>query len=220
MILSFKLVSFTIGTKSERRFILRDTSFSLESGEVVALVGSSGVGKTSILNLASGLLQPDSGSIQTLGVSLSDATDEDISRLRSSQIGIVFQGFHLLPQQTALYNILLPSYFSDTPARHFAKRAELLLDRIGLSDSANIAAVDLSEGQRQRIAIARALLMHPRLVLADEPTGNLDDQSARRVLNLLISEVRREEGTLLIATHDRRCLDLVDRILYLDNAIV
>lgn len=215
MILSFRNTTFGIGLKADRRVILRDISFSLNPGEIVALVGSSGVGKTTVLNLASGLLHPDEGSIQTLGVELKTATDEEISRLRASEIGIVFQGFHLLPQHNALYNILLPAYFSDHPAHQYAERAEVLLDRIGLSESAHISAVDLSEGQRQRIAIARALLTRPRLVLADEPTGNLDDHSARRVLNLLITEVRREQGTLLIATHDRRCLDLVDRILYL-----
>jgi len=220
MIISFSQIRFSIGPKAEKHPILWNVSFSLNAGEVVALVGSSGVGKTTVLNLASGLLRPDEGSIQTLGVDLNEASDEDVSHLRASNIGIIFQGFHLVPQQSALNNILLPAYFTNQPAHQYMARATVLLDRVGLSHAAHIAAVDLSEGQRQRIAIARALLIRPRLVLADEPTGNLDDESARRVLNLLISEVRREQGTLLIATHDRRCLDLVERSLYLNNRTI
>ncbi len=215
MILSFSHVTFSVGHASRRRRVLHDVSFSLSRGEIVALVGPSGEGKTTVINLATGLLTPDEGIIDTLGVEVSSAPDMNVSRLRAQRIGVVFQSFHLLPRESALENVLLPAYFGARPAYDMRERAATLRERAGLEGWRDVAAIELSEGQRQRVAIARALLQGPELVLADEPTGNLDDVAALKVLRLLIDEVRRENGTLLIATHDQRCLGLVDKTLVL-----
>ncbi len=215
--LTFEEVCLDVGKTPHKKIVLSHASFRLRIGEIVALVGPSGSGKTTILNLSTGLLRPNSGRICTLGVEVSAAPDVLVSRLRADKVGFVFQTFHLLPKSTAKENVLLPAYFGKTPASALRERSDLLIDRVGLAGWADVPAIELSEGQRQRIAIARALLSGPELVLADEPTGNLDDSSAQRVLSLLIGEVRREKGTLLIATHDRRCLDLVDRTLLLKD---
>jgi ABC-type lipoprotein export system ATPase subunit len=218
--LVFDDVSYWVGQPPNRKQIIERASFHVDRGEVVALVGPSGCGKTTILNLATGLLRPERGTISTLGVTVSQAEDTVVASLRAEQVGFVFQTFHLLPNATALQNVFLPAYFGRTLAREKRSRAEELLERVGLSPWKEVSAIELSEGQRQRVAIARALLTRPALVFADEPTGNLDDESARTVLNLLISEVKRERGTLFIATHDRRCLALVDRTMVMASATV
>ncbi|MBN1426332.1 ABC transporter ATP-binding protein [Candidatus Fermentibacteria bacterium] len=197
--------------------ILSDVSLEIMPGEVVALVGPSGSGKTTILNVIAGLLPPRSGSVSVLGVDMVRAGDSERARLRAGEIGIVFQGFHLVPDASALENVVLPAYFGATLATESRQRARDLLQRVGLAEWADSAAVDLSEGQRQRVAIARALLAHPSLVLADEPTGNLDDRSAETILSLLVEIVRDGDATLILATHDSRCLGRVQRTIRIDQ---
>lgn len=218
--LRFEDVSYAVGQPPNRRQIIEQASFQVDQGQIVALVGPSGCGKTTILNLATGLLQPDRGIAYTLGVVVSSASDAEVASLRAEHVGFVFQTFHLLPHATALENVILPAYFGSVNAREKRNRAMELLERVGLFEWQHVAAIELSEGQRQRVAIARALLTRPALVFADEPTGNLDDESAETVLSLLISEVKRERGTLFIATHDRRCLALVDRTMAMRNGTV
>lgn len=217
MVLSFQNVSLAVGKGAYRRRILSQASFSLERGEIIALIGPSGEGKTTVINMATGLIRPQEGSVITLGMNIGSATDYELSRLRAKRIGIVFQNFQLIPRLSALENILLPAHFGDAVVGSFHERARELLDRVGLSQWSGVDAVELSEGQRQRVAIARALLMRPGLILADEPTGNLDDAAALQVLKLIINEVRRENDTLFVATHDRRCLDLMDRVIVLNS---
>ncbi len=200
--------------------ILDDVSFRVMPQEVVGLVGPSGCGKTTILHVVAGLRRASRGMVHVLGVDLGSASDRTVSRLRARHIGIVFQRFHLLPRESALDNVLMPAFFGDTPARKARERAYALLERVGLGPWARTPAVDLSEGQRQRVAIARALLNDPALVLADEPTGNLDDASARTTLSLLVDAVRERGGTLLLSTHDHRCLGLVDRTLQVADGTV
>ena len=218
--LIFDDVSFEVGQPDSRKQIIEHTSFRVDRGQVGALVGPSGCGKTTVLNLATGLLKPQQGTVCTLGVVVSSAPDAEVASLRAEQVGFVFQTFHLLPQATALQNVILPAYFGSVRAHEQMGRAVELLERVGLAEFHQVAAIELSEGQRQRVAIARALLTRPALVFADEPTGNLDDTSADTVLGLLISEVQRERGTLFIATHDRRCLALVDRIMVMRDKTV
>ncbi|MCU0612407.1 MAG: ABC transporter ATP-binding protein [Candidatus Eisenbacteria bacterium] len=211
-------VGFAVG--KNRRDILVNACMQVMPGEICALVGPSGSGKTTILNMISGLLRPTAGSLTVLGVDVGRARDRELARLRSRRMGIVFQNFHLLPGMTSTENALLPAYFGCAPAGEYRARVRDLLGRLGLAPWLDAAAENLSEGQRQRVAIARALLLRPALVLADEPTGNLDDSSAATILSLLIEGAREEGSSLLLATHDRRCLQVVERTFVVDQGRV
>ena len=170
--------------------------------------------------MIAGLRRPHEGTVSVLGAEVGTASDSVLARLRAQRVGIVFQSFHLIPGASAIENAMLPAFFGDGPARESRARACELLERVGLGPWINEAAIDLSEGQRQRVAIARALLARPSLVLADEPTGNLDDATAATILSLLVEGVRREGGTLLLATHDHRCLALVERTIRVERGRV
>lgn len=202
------------------RSILSDVTFRVSPGEVVALVGPSGSGKTTILTVMCGLRRPTSGFVSVCGVDVTRASDRTLARLRARRVGMVFQSFHLMPGQSALDNVMLPAFFGEHPAPQMRARARHLLEQVGLGELMHEAAIDLSEGQRQRVAIARALLAGPSLVLADEPTGNLDDAAAATILSLLEDGARKEAATLILATHDRRCLARVTRTLRVDRGRV
>jgi putative ABC transport system ATP-binding protein len=179
---------------------LRDVSFEIGQGELVRLSGPSGSGKTTLLNLIAGLDRPDQGQVMVAGVDLARLSAARASKYRAAQVGMVFQAYNLIPQLTALENILLPMV---ALGRTNQSRARELLDLVGLADRSDHSPSQLSGGEQQRVAIARALANDPALVLADEPTGNLDDQSAQRVMGLLTSAVCERGRTLLLVTHER-----------------
>ncbi len=197
---------------------LSQVSLRLLPGEMVALVGPSGCGKSTTLNLLSGVDTPDEGEVVVCGVDLRRASEEELTLLRRRQIGIVFQAFHLVPQLTVEENVALPLALD---GRRDGARVHDLLQRVGLAHRRRHFPAELSGGEQQRAAVARALVHRPRLVLADEPTGNLDSASGAVVLQLLDELRRREGAALLLATHDQRLAAAADRVLAMhDGRIV
>lgn len=191
-------------------------NLSIAEGDFVALVGPSGSGKTTLLNLIGGLDQPSSGRLTVDGRDLTGLSDRELSRYRSTSVGFVFQSYHVHPERTALQNLLVPLYFTDQPLREGKDRARQLLERLGLKGMEDRPVGRLSGGQRQRVAIGRSLMNHPRLLLADEPIGNLDAASAQIVLEVM-AELNREGLTVLTATHDPLLLQHATTTLTLEN---
>lgn len=202
-------------------FALHDVSLEVPLGTSVALVGSSGSGKSTLLNLLAGLDRPTGGGVCVAGTELVGRSEDELARHRGKHVGVVFQFFQLLPTLTALENVVLPmQLLGQMPAHERRRRALELLDDFGIADQANKLPLTLSGGQQQRVAIARALANDPPLLVADEPTGNLDSHTAEQVLALLIDLPRRGK-TLIMATHETRLLHRFDRIVTLkDGRIV
>ena len=197
---------------------LADATLAVAAGEMVALVGPSGCGKSTTLNLAGGVDRPDTGHVVVCGIDLGAAGERELVALRRHTIGVVFQAFHLMPHLTVAENVALPLALA---GGNDDERVASLLARVGLSHRRGHYPGELSGGEQQRTAIARALVHHPRLLLADEPTGNLDSASGAEVMRLL-DELRRHEGAaLLLATHDDRLAAVADRVVRMaDGRIV
>jgi putative ABC transport system ATP-binding protein len=197
---------------------LKETTFQIASGEFVCVRGASGSGKSTLLNILGCLDQPSSGAYRLDGEDVSHYTDKQLSRVRNAKIGFIFQSFNLLPRTTALENVEIPMVYGD--GRVDRKRAQHALERVGLDARVNHFPTELSGGEQQRVAIARALINNPALVLADEPTGNLDANSANEVMKLLQS-LHAEGRTILLVTHDPAVAAYASReILLRDGAIV
>jgi len=197
------------------RDVLRGVSLEVRRGEYVAVVGESGVGKSTLLNLVAGLDSPDRGSIALDGADLASLGDAGRTLLRRSRIGFVFQAFHLLPHLTVAQNVALPLSLNDIdPAQAQARLADMLA-AVGLAAAAGAYPRELSGGEMQRVAIARALVHRPLLLLADEPTGNLDAETAKQVLALLREQVKRESGAGILVTHSALAAATADRVLTL-----
>jgi len=196
---------------------LDSVSFEARLGELVQLTGPSGAGKTTLLNLISALDRPDRGEILVAGANVTSLSLAEAARYRNEQVGIVFQSYNLLPQLTALENVLVPMIPNGRMDRD---RALELLDAVGLADRGAHRPAQLSGGEQQRVAIARALANDPVLVLADEPTGNLDDENARNVMALLCRTCRGRGNTLIIVTHDRDIMHTADTVFELRGGII
>jgi len=179
-----------------------NVSFSIESGEFVALLGTSGSGKSSLLNLIAGLDTPTSGSVAVAGRDLARMSREELARYRRSTVGMVFQAFNLVPAMTVLENVELPMRFAEVPRQHRMDRARGSLARVGLGHRLNHRPSELSGGEQQRASLARALVNSPSLLLADEPTGNLDSRTGAEIMGLIHS-VHQEGTTVLMVTHER-----------------
>jgi putative ABC transport system ATP-binding protein len=186
-------------------------------GELVALLGPSGSGKSTLLNIIAGLDAPDSGTVEVGGQDLGRLTERARTLLRRRDIGFVFQFFNLVPTLTVLENVRLPL---ELIGRRDAAPARTLLERVGLADRAHAFPEELSGGEQQRIAIARALAHEPRLLLADEPTGNLDSATGSRVLDVLTGLVRERETAMVIATHSRAVVDRAHRVLAIRDGVI
>jgi lipoprotein-releasing system ATP-binding protein len=195
--------------------VLRDLSFSVSRGEFVALRGASGAGKSTLLHLLGGLDSPDQGEIWFASQNLATYSPSDLARLRNSRIGFVFQAYHLLPELDALENVCLPARVARVAAGDAAARGRELLGRVGLKDRMDHRPTELSGGERQRVAIARALINQPDLILADEPTGNLDSHTGGEIIDLLTSLVAEKQTTLVIATHDAEVAARAPRTVHL-----
>jgi putative ABC transport system ATP-binding protein len=192
--------------------VFRDVGFTVARGEFVALMGESGVGKSTLLNCIAGLERPDRGHLQLAGQDLL-AMDEDArARLRRSQLGFVFQAFHVLPHLSVAENVSLPLLLLGRPD---AARVQAVLDAVGLGELSARMPAQLSGGQLQRVAIARAVVHAPALILADEPTGNLDPATAERVLSALVAQVRDSGAACLLVTHSQAATRHADRVLRL-----
>ena len=200
---------------------VRGVNLTIYENEMIAIVGPSGSGKSTLLGLIGGLDTPTTGRIEIDGVDITHMSEGRLSEVRNEKIGFVFQFFNLIPTLTALENVALPIEFANQPKFDAEKRARELLDLLGLSDRLNHRPMELSGGQQQRVAIARALANNPPLLLADEPTGNLDSQASGVVLQAL-RDVWRETGTtVVLVTHDRELAARMDRVMELiDGRIV
>jgi ABC-type lipoprotein export system ATPase subunit len=196
---------------------LRDVSLDVAEGELVLLSGPSGSGKTTLLNLVAGLDRPDQGEIVVAGRDISRLSVSRAAKYRAEQVGMIFQAYNLMPQLTALENVLLPMV---ALGRTSQSRARELLDAVGLAHRSDHNPAQLSGGEQQRVAIARALANDPLLVLADEPTGNLDDQSAQSIMRLLTTAVRERGRTLLLVTHERDATHVADASLKLEAGVL
>jgi putative ABC transport system ATP-binding protein len=203
------------GTGAAAVHALRGVSFEVPRGELVALKGRSGSGKTTLLNLVGGLDEPDAGRITVDGRDLSGLGENGLLELRRDRIGFIFQSFGLIPILSAAENVGVPMRLRKADPREREERVELLLALVGLADHAKQRPGELSGGQQQRVAIARALANRPALLIADEPTGQLDAETGLAVMELLRAVVRSEHVTALVATHDAALLDLADRVLEL-----
>ncbi|MEV0979586.1 ABC transporter ATP-binding protein [Streptomyces sp. NPDC049915] len=194
---------------------LKGVSFGIPRGELVALKGRSGSGKTTLLNIVGGLDQPDRGRVIIEGSDLSDLGEEGLLALRRDRVGFVFQSFGLIPILTAAENVGVPMRLRRADPREREQRVQLLLSLVGLAEHAAQRPDEMSGGQQQRVAIARALANEPALLIADEPTGQLDAETGHAVMELLRAVVHSENVTALVATHDATLLDLADRVLEL-----
>lgn len=200
-------------TGSSRQTVLHDVSLSVPPGQSCAIIGASGSGKSTLLSLIGLLDKPTTGHIFLAGKEMTDATADERARARNEIIGFVFQSFNLLSRLNALDNVALPLLYRGV-ARHTARQiAKKQLERVGLAERIHYRPADLSGGQRQRVAIARALAGEPALLLADEPTGNLDRQTAQEIITLLLTLNRTSGTTLVMVTHDNEIAGLMDRCI-------
>lgn len=194
--------------------VLKDVNLAFQQGEFTAIIGQSGSGKSTLLNILGTLDRPSSGRVLAGGHDLTGLSDDQLARFRNRAMGFIFQFHYLLPEFTALENVLIPTWLGGgAPPAEKKELARELLERVGVSERMNNKSTDLSGGQQQRVAIARALINRPRLILADEPTGNLDSESATQV-NQLMREINREfRTTFIIVTHDRHIAAQCDRVV-------
>jgi len=202
--------------------VLKGVTLKIERGRSVVMVGPSGCGKSTLLNIIGGLDHPTSGRVLLDGKNLAELDDEALARIRNRQIGFVFQLHHLLPQCTVLENVLVPTLAerANSPQNEILERAETLLDRVGLKDRMSHRPGELSGGQRQRVAVARALINEPKLLLADEPTGSLDEGTSQSIADLL-AELNRDEGvTLVVVTHSRALAARIGDVMELTGGVL
>jgi putative ABC transport system ATP-binding protein len=217
--IQLRKVSKVVTSGNDQLTILQPLDLEIAEGEFISIVGPSGSGKSTLLGLIAGLDAPTAGSIRLNGNEITQMSEDALAELRGSLVGFIFQSFHLIPSLTAFENILIPLEIAGTARA--AERARELLDEVGLRDRGHHYPSQLSGGEQQRVAIARAMANNPRLLLADEPTGNLDSRNGRLIIDLLL-RINRERGTtLVLVTHDQQLADLADRrISFRDGLVV
>jgi putative ABC transport system ATP-binding protein len=204
-------VDLSLGRGAARVHILRDVALTIGKGEAVGIVGASGSGKSTLLMIMAGLERPDKGEVEIDGVKLGELNEDALARFRGQRIGIVFQSFHLIPTMTALENVAAPLEL--TGARDANARAKAELDQVGLGDRLGHYPAQLSGGEQQRVALARALAPRPSLMIADEPTGNLDETTGRAIIDLMFELPARLGATLALVTHDAALASRCDRVI-------
>lgn len=202
--------SYPIGT--ETVYALRSITASIEKGEYVALMGPSGSGKSTLMNILGCLDTPTGGTYILNGKEVSQLNDNELADIRNKEIGFIFQTFNLIPRSTALDNVALPLVYAGIPKEERIKRAEKALEDVGLSDRAQHKPNELSGGQRQRVAVARALINNPSIILADEPTGNLDSKTSQEIMQLF-EEIHRQGNTVIVVTHEEDIARHAHRII-------
>ncbi len=210
--IAVKDITKTYNSSQVKVHALRGVSLNIDEGEFVAIIGPSGSGKTTLMDILGCLSSPTSGEYMFEGQDVSDLDEDTLAEFRGSKIGFVFQSFNLLPRMTARQNVELPLIYGGVPARERARRAGEALERVGLGDRATHRPNALSGGQAQRVAIARALVTNPSLILADEPTGNLDSESEAEMLGLF-GELHGEGNTLIIVTHTDAVAEKAERVI-------
>jgi putative ABC transport system ATP-binding protein len=215
--ISFDSVTKTYPTKSDSVNALDSVSFRVERGAVVAVVGPSGSGKTTLLNMAAGLDFPSRGSVRVGGISTMELEREPLQKFRNETVGVVFQQFFLIDHLSVFQNVMVPLIPREIPSAEKSRKILDAIAKVGLSDKADRLPSELSGGELQRVAIARGLVGDASVILADEPTGNLDSKRGSEIVGLLVAESRERQKTVLIATHDLRVLDRVDGVVYLED---
>ena len=219
-IIELKDVTRTFGSGPTAAAALRGVTLTVSEGQLVALRGRSGSGKTTLLNIAGGLDRPDSGTVRVDGREVTSMSERERVRLRRDTVTYIFQSFGLLPVLSAAENIGVPLRITAVAPRARDERVATMLTLVGLADHARHRPAELSGGQQQRVAIARALATRPRLLLADEPTGQLDAETGKQIMRLLRSVVRSEGVTALLATHDPSLIDMADSVLHLTDGVI
>ncbi len=199
--------------------VLKGIDLDIEKGEYVALMGPSGSGKSTLMNLLGCLDTPTSGSYELNGKDVSNMTDDELAEIRNKEIGFVFQTFNLLPRTTALENVALPMIYAGASKSERKERAEQVLTDVGLADRMSHKPNQLSGGQRQRVAVGRALVNKPSIILADEPTGNLDSKTSEEIMNL-IGDIHKAGNTVILVTHEEEIATRAHRIIRLRDGIV
>jgi putative ABC transport system ATP-binding protein len=211
----------TIETPTHRVEILKDVNFEVPPAQVLAITGASGSGKSTLLGLLAGLDWPTSGSILLDGTDIVKLNEDQLAVVRGRKIGFVFQAYQLIPTLNALENVLLPAELTGSPFEGSVNRARSLLENVGLKDRQDHYPAQLSGGEQQRTALARAFMMKPSVLMADEPTGNLDTKNGQHVLDLMLKLNREEGATLILVTHDQQLTEHCDRRIVLrDGEIV
>lgn len=204
---------------SQQIWALRDVSLSIERNEYVALMGPSGSGKSTLMNVLGCLDTPTSGSYQLNGAEVSSMSDSELARVRNKEIGFVFQTFNLLPRLSALENVALPLVYAGLSARERQQRAEQVMEMVGLKDRMKHKPNELSGGQRQRVAIARAVVNHPSIILADEPTGNLDTKTSYEIMDIF-EAINKNGNTVILVTHEEDIAKNARRIIRLRDGLI
>jgi putative ABC transport system ATP-binding protein len=213
-------VTRTYGSGVTATAALRGVTFTVGEGQLVALRGRSGSGKTTLLNVVGGLDTPDGGSVMVAGQDVTTMNDQERMRLRRDTVSYIFQSFGLLPVLSAAENVGVPLRISGVEPKIREERVALMLSIVGLTDHARQRPGELSGGQQQRVAVARALATRPALLLADEPTGQLDQETGKQIMRLLRAVVRSEGVTALVATHDPMLIDIADDVLHLQDGAI
>ncbi|MBQ7874227.1 MAG: ABC transporter ATP-binding protein [Oscillospiraceae bacterium] len=216
-IVSVKNLTKTFTQGTDKIFALKNVSFSIKPGETVAIIGQSGSGKTTLLNLIGGIEKPTSGNVEIDGISLQSSSDSELSKIRRQKIGYIFQDFNLIPVLTAEENIVMPLLLDSKKINK--KHLHSITDFLGITERMKHLPSELSGGQKQRVAIARALINRPGLILADEPTGNLDKNTADEIMQLLL-EINRNGTTVILVTHEEKYADMCQRKLYISDGII
>jgi len=196
---------------------LKDVSFCVSKGEFVSVIGPSGSGKSTLLNMIGALDYPTSGKVTIDGRDIDAMKEEELSIFRRRNIGFIFQAYHLLPMFTAMENVSLPLIFQGMEKKKREKMAQATLAEVGLAGYGNRKPTQMSGGQQQRVGIARALVGNPKIIFADEPTGNLDTHTSKEVMEIMMAKVREFGRTLIIVTHDRKIADFADRIVTIQD---
>ena len=207
-------------TKEQKLNILKGVSLQVERGKISIIVGASGAGKSTLLHILSGLDNADSGEVKLNGINISNLSDEKLSSLRNQKIGFVFQFHHLLPEFVALENIAIPLMINGEQKQKALKRAEELLELVGLGERANHKPSELSGGEQQRIAVARALANNPDIIFADEPTGNLDSANSELLHKLFVVLKEKLGVTFLVVTHNPQLVNLGDKVFEMKHGIL
>lgn len=212
-------ISVELGSKTNKVQVLSDINFTIKQGEKIAIVGPSGSGKTTLMMILAGLMLPDKGRLLFKDTALNDMNEDSLAVFRQKHIGIVFQNFHLIPSLNALQNVSFPLEL--TGAKDSEEQAMVWLDKVGLKKRMHHMPSQLSGGEQQRVALARALIMKPSIILADEPTGNLDSENGKLITDLMFDMVERQKTALVLITHDESLAQQTDRTVHLmDGKIV
>ncbi len=201
----------------EKVIALDDVSLEIYKGEIICFLGASGSGKSTFLNMVAGLEKPTKGEIYIGGIPVHKLNEENVTLFRQKNIGFIFQAYHLMPMFTAVENVSLPLIFRGVEKKKRERMARETLKEVGLAGYENRRPAQMSGGQQQRVGIARALVGNPKIIFADEPTGNLDTHTSKEVMEIMMSKAREYGSTLIIVTHDRKIADYADRIVTIQD---